>query len=257
MEQTGRLPRLRRGGLAAAAGVAALCSFGLALPSAQATAEPGQPVNDDYGQSDAEVAVEVATIVAADPKVIAAKAATTSARTLLSVRKAAYSKAYANYLYAKKHPKGTRLSRAVKALAAAKVARTKAQTAYNALLARQNTVIASATAAVRAQHYRPVDGVYLGTLHKYLVPSMPISFEPMQVQVTVYGGHVSDVTVTAQADANSDSASYNSMSLTSLTLEAMAADGSAGIAAVSGASLSSEAFTQSLQSALVAAGYLA
>ena len=173
------------------------------------------------------------------------------------MRKAAYSKSYANYLYAKKHPKGTRLSRAVKALAAAKVARTKAQTAYNALLARQNTVIASATAAVRAQHYRPVDGVYLGTLHKYLVPSMPISFEPMQVQVTVYGGHVSDVTVTAQADANSDSASYNSMSLTSLTLEAMAADGSAGIAAVSGASLSSEAFTQSLQSALVAAGYLA
>lgn len=255
MEQTGRLLRLRRGGLAAAAGVTALCSLGLALPSAQATAAPGQPVGDDYGQSDAEVAAEVAAAVAADPKVIAAKAATTAARTVLSARKAAYSKAYANYLYAKKHPKGTRLARAVKALAAAKAARTKAQTAYNALLAKQNAVIASATAAVRAQHYRPVDGVYLGALRKYLVPSIPVSFEPMQVQVTVYGGHVSDVTVTAQASPNSDSASYNTLSLTTLTLEAMKADGSAAIAAVSGASLSSEAFTQSLQSALVAAGF--
>jgi uncharacterized protein with FMN-binding domain len=84
---------------------------------------------------------------------------------------------------------------------------------------------------------------------------MPVSFEPMQVQVTVYGGHVSDVTVTAKADPGSDSASYNTMSLTTLTLEAMSADGSASIAAVSGASLSSEAFTQSLQSALVAAGF--
>jgi uncharacterized protein with FMN-binding domain len=255
MEQIGRLPRLRRGGFAVAAVVAAACSLGLAPPSARATAEPGQPVNDDYGQSDAEVAAEVATAVAADPKVIAAKAVTSSARSVLSVRKAAYSKAYANYLYAKKHPKGSRLARAVKALAAAKTARTKAQATYNALLSRQNAVVASATAAVRAQHYRPIDGVYLGALRRYLVPSVPISFEPMQVQVTVYGGHVSDVTVTAQADASSDSASYNTMSLTTLMLEAMAADGSASIAAVSGASLSSEAFTQSLQSALVSAGF--
>ena len=240
----------------AAAGVTALFSFGAQLPAAHAVAEAGQPVNDDYGQSDAEVGAEVAAQVAADKSVIAATAATAAARSVAISRSAAYSRAYASYLYAKKHHyKGIKLTRVVRALTAARAARTKAQAAYSAALVRQRAVIAARTTAVRALHYRPVDGVHLGDLKKYLVPSMPISFEPMQVQVTVYGGHVSDVTVTAQADANSDSASYNTMSLTTLSLEAMAADGSANIAAVSGASLSSEAFTQSLQSALVAAGY--
>jgi uncharacterized protein with FMN-binding domain len=240
----------------ATAGVTALCSFGAQLPAAHAAAEPGQPINDDYGQSDAEVSAEIAAQVAAERTVIAAKAASTAARAVLSARIAAYSKAYSSYLYAKKHHyRGIRLTRVVRALTAARTARAKAQTAYNAAAARQRAVIAARTTSIRALHYRPVDGVYLGDLKKYLVPSMPISFEPMQVQVTVYGGHVSDVTVTAQASSTSDSASYNTLSLTTLTLEAMKADGSANIAAVSGASLSSEAFTQSLQSALVAAGF--
>lgn len=246
----------RSGGLVAAAGVAALVAVGGQLPAAHAAANPGQPINDDYGQSDAEVSSEVAGQVAADRAVVAAKAATAQARAVLIARSTAYSKAYAAYRYAKKHHyRGTKLNRVVKALAAARAARTRAQASYTVVLARQTTVIASRTAAIRALHYRPVDGVYAGTLKKYLVPTMPISFEPMQVQVTVYGGHVSDVAVIAQADANSDSASYNTMSLTTLTLEAMAGDGSANIAAVSGASLSSEAFTQSLQSALLAAGF--
>lgn len=247
---------MRSGGLAAAAGVTALASFGALLPAAHAAAEAGQPINDDYGQSATEVSVEVAAQVAADRSVIAAKAATAKARALLSVRIAAYSKAYAGYLYAKKHHyRGVKLTRVVKALAAARTARARAQASYNVLLARQNAVVAARTTAIRALHYRPVDGVYAGQLKRYLVPSMPVSFEPLQVQVTVYGGHVSDVIVTAQADAGSDSATYNTKSLTTLALEAMAADGSASIAAVSGASLSSEAFTQSLQSALVAAGF--
>jgi len=63
--------------------------------------------------------------------------------------------------------------------------------------------------------------------------------------------------VTAQADATSDSHAYNDMSLSTLTLEAMNAHDTATITAVTGASLTSEAFTQSLQSALVRAGFKA
>ena len=47
------------------------------------------------------------------------------------------------------------------------------------------------------------------------------------------------------------------MSLSTLTLEAMQAHDTATIATYSGASLTSEAFTQSLQSALVSAGFKA
>jgi uncharacterized protein with FMN-binding domain len=117
--------------------------------------------------------------------------------------------------------------------------------------------VSSVTAAVRATHYRPVDGSYNGRLVSYLVPSKPISFEPLQVHITVYGGHLSDVAVVNQAPVLSDSNSYNVMSLSTLALEAMNAKDTANVAAVSGASLTSEAFAQSLQSALVAAGFKA
>jgi uncharacterized protein with FMN-binding domain len=140
---------------------------------------------------------------------------------------------------------------------AAHASTTRARTALTAAVKAQNATIARVTAAVRATHYLPVDGTYLGDLRKYLVPTVPFSFEPMQVQITVYGGHVSDVVVTAQADATSDSHAYNDMSLSTLALEAMNAHDTANITAVSGASLSSEAFTQSLQSALVSAGFKA
>jgi uncharacterized protein with FMN-binding domain len=77
----------------------------------------------------------------------------------------------------------------------------------------------------------------------------------MQVQITVYGGHVSDVAVTAQAEVGTESASYNDMALSTLVLRAMNSNDTADIAGVSGATLTSTAFTSSLQSALVAAGF--
>lgn len=248
-------PRSRA--LAVVAGAAAASALSLALPgdAAFGAAAPGQPVNDDYGQSDAEVTAEVNAVVSADARVVSARAAVATTHAVLTVRRAAYAKAYAAYVWARKHPRGTRVARAYRALVAARAARARALVAYNAAVARRNAVVAAVTRTVRAAHYRPVDGVYAGDLHQYLVPSVPISFEPLQVQVTVYAGHVSDVAVIVQADAGSDSASYNQMSLTTLMLEAVAADGSASIAAVSGASLTSEAFQQSLQSALIAAGF--
>jgi len=89
------------------------------------------------------------------------------------------------------------------------------------------------------------------------VPTKPVSFEPLHVRITVYGGHLSDISVISQAPVLSDSNSYNVMSLSTLCLEAMSAGDTANVAAVSGASLSSEAFQQSLQSALVSAGFKA
>ena len=67
-------------------------------------------------------------------------------------------------------------------------------------------------------------------------------------------GHVSDISV-PQYVSTGDSAPYNAMALPILMQEAMAAHDTAVVANVSGASLTSEAFTKSLQSALINAGF--
>jgi uncharacterized protein with FMN-binding domain len=189
--------------------------------------------------------------------VIRLRALATSTRATYLARLAAESKARTAYSAAVKSHVGSRIASTKKALAAAHAATLRAHTAYTAALTKRNATVSSVTAAVRATHYRPVDGGYNGRLVSYLVPSKPISFEPLQVHITVYGGHLSDVAVINQAPVLSDSNSYNVMSLSTLALEAMNAKDTANVAAVSGASLTSEAFAQSLQSALVAAGFKA
>jgi uncharacterized protein with FMN-binding domain len=241
----------------AAAGAAAALACLLPAGPALAVAPDGQAVANDYGQSDAEVAVEVRTAVDANAAVIRWRAAALSTRSVYLAKYAAETKARRAYSAAVASHVASRIASARRALATAHAATVRAKTAYNATVTKRNATVTSVTASVRAAHYRPVDGSYNGRLVRYLVPSKPPVLEPLQVHITVYGGHVSDVSVITQAAVLSDSHSYNVMSLSTLALEAMSSGDTANVAAVSGASLTSEAFTQSLQSALVAAGYKA
>lgn len=226
-----------------------------AAPSAYAAANPGQSVYNDYGQSDAEVAVEIRTQVEASTYVKAALATYTKARATTAAKRKALATAKSAYLAAVRSKVRIRIDRTHAAYVAAYRAYGKALFAEKSARIKLANIRAAKTAAVTALHYRPKDGVFTGRLVNYLVPTIPFSFEPLQVRITVYGGHVSDVEVTQQAPVDSDSYGYNEMSLSTLMLETMQAHDTANIAAVTGASLSSEAFQQSLESALVAAGY--
>ena len=244
--------------LAAFAGAATALACLLPATPAFAAASPGQAVANDYGQSDGEVAAEVNAAVAANATVIHWNAVVAYDLRVLRARAALEAKALAAYKAAIKSRNKKRIATTKKAYVAAHAATAKAKTVYNAAATKRRAVIASVTAAVRAAHYRPVDGTYDGRLVNYLVPTTPkFSFEPLQVRITVYGGHLSDISVVAQAPVLSDSNSYNVMSLSTLCLEAMSAGDTANVAAVSGASLTSEAFQQSLQAALVSAGFKA
>ncbi len=260
---TRRTPRHARTAptLVATAGAAAALACLLPAAPALAVAPSGQAVANDYGQSDAEVAVEVTAAVNANAAVIHWRAVAVATRTVYQARSAAEARARTAYLAAVKSRSAKRIAATKRALVAAHAATLRARAAYVAAVAKRNATVASVTASVRATHYRPVDGSYDGQLINYLVPSglpsPPLVPEPLQVHVTVYGGHVSDVSVVKQAPVLSDSNSYNVMSLSTLTLEAMNAHDTANVQSVSGASLTSEAFAQSLQSALVAAGYKA
>ncbi len=253
-----RTPRPARSApaLVASAGAAAAVACLLSASPALAAAPDGQALVNDYGQSDAEVAVEIQTVVDANVAVIKWRAVASSAKAVYVARYAAETRARTAYSAALRTRIASRIASTKKALATAHAATQRARTTYVAALTKRNSTVASVTAAVRATHYRPVDGSYDGALRMYLVPTTPKSkLEPLQVHITVYGGHVSDVSVIKQADVLSDSNSYNQMSLSTLMLEAMTAGDTPDVAAVSGASLTSEAFAQSLQAALVAAGY--
>ncbi len=242
--------------MAAVGTAAALASLSSSLP-AYAAAAPGQSVVNDYGQTPAEVTAEVTAAVAANANVVKAKALYVARHATVLARAKTEATLRTAYVAALRTRNAARIARARRAYVtahavtvAAKAVETKARLAYLSTVART-------TAAVRALHYLPVDGTYPGTAISYLVPTVPFSFEPMQVQITVYAGHVSNVVVMKQAAPTSDSASYNNKSLSTLTLEAMTAGDTANVANVSGASLSSEAFQQSLQSALIKAGFKA
>lgn len=253
------LPRSRAAwGRATAVALLGAAAVGLAdpgTPAVSAAAAPGQPVADDYGQSAVEVAAEVKAAVDADPAVSTARRRVAYLKTVLATRVTAQAKARTAYLAAVRSGVRSRIASTYSAYVSAKAATARARTAYNTAATSCASTVSTVTARVRATHYLPVDGTWTGDLKRYLVPTVPFSFEPMQVQITVYGGHVSDVAVVAQAAAGSDSDSYNQMSLSTLVLEAAHAGDTAEVAAVSGATLTSEAFRASLTSALVAAGF--
>ncbi|TVZ07488.1 FMN-binding protein [Trebonia kvetii] len=74
-------------------------------------------------------------------------------------------------------------------------------------------------------------------------------YGPMQVQVTLTGTKITEITVLQHTDEGTTSAQIDSTALPKLTAEALAAQ-SARIDAVSGASYTSSGYIQSLQSAL-------
>ncbi len=223
----------RRRSLLAAAGCAAVLGSLAGPAPAQAATDP---VNNDYGQSAEQVTAEVAAQVAATPAVKAANAKVAQARAAL--RKAKKLEAVARRTDTRVRAAHRRTVRAKAALAAARAAQAK--------------VVTSATATVRAAHFTPVDGSYVGSVAQYFIPG--IGLEPIQVGITVYGGHVSDVSVPLYV-ATGDSGEYNAMALPILMTEAMAAGDTATVASVTGASLTSGAFVSSLTAALAAAGF--
>lgn len=104
-------------------------------------------------------------------------------------------------------------------------------------------VVASSTAAKSAGKYK--DGTYTG-------PSVDATYGSVQVQVTVSGGKITDVQFLSHPGGRGESVSINNMAMPILTQEAISAQ-SANVQAVSGATFTSGAFVQSLQSALTKA----
>jgi uncharacterized protein with FMN-binding domain len=84
-------------------------------------------------------------------------------------------------------------------------------------------------------------------------PAEQTQYGPMQVQVTLAGQKITNVTVLQRTDDGSESDQIDSFAIPKLTSETLAAQ-SAKIDAVSGASYTSSGYIQSLQSALDKAG---
>lgn len=233
-------------------GSAAVLSPVAAAQSAHAAANPGQPVLNDYGQSAAEVTAEVTAAVNANASVIKARKLVAYDHAITVYYAKAEAVARRAYLLALASKNATRITLTKRAYLAAH-ARTVHAAAVEKLArtALANTV-AVVTAAIRARHYRPVDGTWAGDVAQYFIPG--IGLEPIQVQITLTGGHVSDVSVPLYAKTG-DSAEYNNFSLPTLMTEAMAAHDTANVASVSGASETSEAFAKSLKSALMKGGF--
>jgi hypothetical protein len=243
---------LRRKPLVVAAGGLGVLGAGLsgAVP-AYAAPNPGQPVENDYGQTDAEVTVEVTAAVNADPAVRAARAKVATAHALTVARAAAEAKAKRAYKKALK--KRTAVAKKKRAYKKARALTASARAAEGAARSAATTVVARVTSDVRWMHYRPVDGVWLGARSTYYIPE-DLSFHPIEVSITVSGGHVTAVSVPVY-EASGETGRINEATLPVLIERALAANDTAEVAGVSGASLTSYAFRNSLSSALLRAGY--
>jgi len=90
-----------------------------------------------------------------------------------------------------------------------------------------------------------------GTVHDgtFVGNAVTSQFSTIQVQVTVSGGKITDITLVQDADNEQHSAEVDAYAIPTLRSEALSAQ-SANIDAVSGATFTSQSYTQSLQSAL-------
>ena len=89
-------------------------------------------------------------------------------------------------------------------------------------------------------------GVYVGD-------AVDSQFSTIQVEITVSGGRISNVTVLQDADEEEHSAQVDAYAIPILRSEVLSAQ-SANVDVVSGATFTSQSYTQSLQSALDRAG---
>ena len=92
-----------------------------------------------------------------------------------------------------------------------------------------------------------------GTTSTVTGPAVGTRWGPVQVQITVAGGTVTDVQVVRYPNGNGRDQQINARALPILVSEALEAQ-SASIDMVSGATVTSEGYVQSLQAALDAAG---
>jgi uncharacterized protein with FMN-binding domain len=242
--------------LAVSGAALAGCVLGMwpagASAAAPAVRAAAQAINNDYGQSVTTVNAEIAAQVGA---VRAVKAARASLKTLAAktvIAKKAESAARAALAAAKKKNNSAAIAAATTTLAARVAATKKASAAQSAQAARTSSLVRSWTAKFRAHHYRPVDGTYTGKTFQYFIPE--VGLEPIAVRITVFRGHVSDVAVPVY-ESRGDSGNFNAYALPRLKSEAMAANDTAKIATVSGATLTGGAFKSSLQNALTQAGF--
>ncbi len=120
-------------------------------PAAAAQAPPGQDVDNDWGQSAAETAVEVAGQVESDPRVVAARATHRRAVARLAAARRA-ERAATTALRAARHAPGTDLPAAHALFETSRSARraARAELAARRALAAARAEVA---AAVRARHY--------------------------------------------------------------------------------------------------------
>jgi uncharacterized protein with FMN-binding domain len=86
-------------------------------------------------------------------------------------------------------------------------------------------------------------------------PVVTHRFGPVQVQATISGGRLTDVKTLQFPRENATSTAINNGALPKLRQRALTTQGARGVATVSGATLTSDAFRQSLQAALDMAGF--
>lgn len=220
-------------------------------PNAGAATDPR---NNDWGQTADQIAAEIAAQANETPAVVAAVRTVTNAQHKVTTLTAAQSQAKKNLNAAKKVKGPARKARVTKATKRLKATTTALRNATTALAQAQAALAAARTAArsdVAASHFVPVDGTWTGALATYWIEGQT---EPMQVRIVVSNGHVSAVDVPVYQHLG-DSGQFNALALPTLITRALAAHDTAQVAGVSGASLTSMSFRQSLQSALIQAGF--
>jgi len=243
----------------AGAAVASVSGAGVALAATAASASTGtalavvgQDINNDWGQTPEEVAAEIRAQVAADPAVVDARARYVKALHVVDLRKADVKDALRAYKRALNTKSRLDDRRAKRNLADARQALQKALDAASRAKTAWEAARAEATARITALHYvldpnpTPISGTFLGLAND----TNP--YGTMQVQITVVNSVITAVT-TPVYPTTGDSKEINERALPILQNEAIVAQ-SSNIASVSGASYSSPAFKESLQSAIVLSG---
>ena len=121
-----------------------------------------------------------------------------------------------------------------------------AATAAATLPAATNSTVASISPVVSSAPVAAANSLASGTFDGSTIDTR---YGPVQVEVSVANGHITTVTVLVSPDGDRKSVQINSRAVPALNSETISAQ-SASIDTVSGATYTSDAYVQSLQSAL-------
>jgi uncharacterized protein with FMN-binding domain len=101
--------------------------------------------------------------------------------------------------------------------------------------------------------HSPGGGAADGTSQQFTGTDVVYKYGDIQLQATITGGKIAVISVSRESDRDAHSQSINSQAIPILTREALAAQG-ISFNVVSGATYTSDAFAQALQSALAKGG---